>query len=81
MIKSSIHHFDKDGGGAAICALLAYGGIDTVETTLGVVGTTLVGCCGGSGGAGGGLGSGRVTTAGGDCMVHCNALLERPGLP
>ena len=68
MIKSSIHHFDgfvglagngggsgKDGGGAAICgALLVSAGIDTVETTFGVVSTVSVGCCGGTGGAGAG---------------------------
>ena len=83
MIKSSIHHFDsfdglagngggsgKDGEGAAICgASLVGAGVDTVETTFGIVSTILVGCCGGTGGAGGGLspGSGRVTTGGGDC--------------
>ena len=95
MIKSSIHHFDgfvglagngggsgKDGGGAAICGgLLVGAGIDTVETTFGVVSTVSVG--GGTGGAGGGLspGSGRVTTGGGDCLAHCSRFLERPGLP
>ena len=99
MIKSSIHHFDgcggvglagngggsgKDGGGAAICgASLARTGIDTVETTFGVVSTISVGCCGGTGGAGCGLspGAGRVTTGGGDCLAQCNRSLERPGLP
>ena len=93
MIKSSIHHFDgfvglagngggsgKDGGGAAVCnASLVGAGIDTVETTFGVVSTISVGC-GGTGGAGRGL-SGRVTTGGGDCLAHCNRSLERPGLP
>ena len=58
MIKSSIHHFDgfvglagngggsgKDGRGAAICgALLVSTGIDTVETTFGVMSTVSVGC-------------------------------------
>ena len=97
MIKSSIHHFDgfvglagngggsgNDGGGAAICgALLVGAGIDTVETTFGVVSTISVGCCDGTGGAGCGLspGSGRVTTGGGDCLAHRNRSLERPGLP
>jgi len=95
MIKSSIHHFDggvglagngsgKDGSRAAICgASLVGAGIDTVETTFGVVSTISVGCCGGTGGAGCGLspGSGRVTTGGGDCLAHCNRFLERPGLP
>ena len=69
MIKSSIHHFDgfvglagngggpgKDGGRAAVCsASLVGAGIDTVETTFGVVSTISGGCCGGIGGAGGGL--------------------------
>ena len=99
MIKSSIHHFDgcggvglagngggsgKDGRGAAVCgALLVSTGIDTVETTFGVVLTISVGCCGGTGSAGRGLspGSGRPTTGGGDCLAHCNRSLERPGLP
>ena len=108
MIKSSIHHFDgfvglagngggsgKDGRGAAVCgASLVGAGIDTVETTFGVVSTISVDCCGGTGGAGGGLspegglpGSGRVTTGGlvttggGDCLAQCNRFLERPGLP
>ena len=97
MIKSSIHHFDgfvglagngggsgKDGGGAAICgALLVSTGIDTVETTFGVMSTISVGCCGGTGGAGCGLSpeSGRVTTGGGDCLAQRNRFLERPGLP
>ena len=72
MIKSSIHHFDgfvglagngggsgKDGRGAAICgASLVRTGIDTVETTFGVVSTISGGCCGGTGGAGGGLSPG-----------------------
>ena len=97
MIKSSIHHFDcfvgladngggsgKDGGGAAICGALLVGvaGIDTVETTFGVVSTTSV-VWGGTGGAGCELplGSGRVTTGGGDCLAQCNTSLERPGLP
>src|SRR6476646_9627685 len=95
MIKSSIHHFDgfvglagngggsgKDGGGAAVCGALLVGtGIDTVETTFGVVSTISGGCCGGIGGAGGGLSPGyrRVTTGGGDCVAHCNRSLERPG--
>ena len=97
MIKSSIHHFDgfvglvgngggsgKDGGRAAVCCASLAGagaGIDTVETTFGVMSTVSVG--GGTGGAGGGLspGSGRVTTGGGDCLAHCNRSLERPGLP
>ena len=66
MIKSSIHHFDgfvglagngggsgKDGRGAAICGgLLVSAGIDTVETTFGVMSTVSVG--GGTGGAGAG---------------------------
>ena len=97
MIKSSIHHFDgfvglagngggsgKDGRGAAICGVsLVRTGIDTVETTFGVVSTIPVGCCGGTGGAGCGLspGAGRVTTGDGDCLAHCNRSLERPGLP
>ena len=97
MIKSSVHHFDgcggvglagngggKDGRGAAICgALLVSTGIDTVESTFGVVSTISVGCCGWTGGAGGGLspGSARVATGGGDCLAHCNRSLERPGLP
>ena len=75
----------KDGGGAAICGALLVGvaGIDTVETTFGVVPTISAGCCGGTGGAGCGLspGSGRVTTGGGDCLAQCNRSLERPGLP
>jgi hypothetical protein len=95
MIKSSIHHFDgfvglagngggsgKDGGRAAVrSASLVGAGIDTVETTFGVMSTVSVG--GGTGGAGGGLllGSARVTTGGGDCLAHCNRSLERPGLP
>ena len=97
MIKSSIHHFDgfvglagngggsgKDGGRAAVrSASLVGAGIDTVETTFGVVLTISVGCCGGTGGAGGGLspGSAPVTTGGGDCLAQCNRSLERPGLP
>ena len=98
MIKSSIHHFDgfvglagngggpgEDGGRAAVCgASLVGAGIDTVETTFGVVSTISVGCCGGTADAGGGLSpgsSGRVTTGGGDCLAHCNRFLERPGLP
>ena len=99
MIKSSVHHFDgcggvglagngggsdKDGGGAAICgALLVSAGIDTVETTFGVVSTISMGCWGGTGGAGCGLSpwSGRVTTGGGDCLAQRNRSLERPGLP
>ena len=96
MIQSSVHHFDgcggvglagngsgKDGRGAAICgASRVSTGIDTVETTFGVMSTISVGCCGGTGGAGGGLspGSGRFTT-GGDCLAQCNRSLERPGLP
>jgi hypothetical protein len=96
MIKSSIHHFDgfvglagsgggsgKDGGRAAICgASLVGAGVDTVETTFGVVSTVSVGSSGGTGGAGCGLspGSGLVTT-GGDCLAQCNRSLERPGLP
>jgi hypothetical protein len=81
MIKSSIHHFDgfvglagngggssKDGGRAAICSASRVStGIDTVETTFGVVSTVSMGCCGGTGGAG--WGSGRVTTGGGDCLA------------
>ena len=72
MIKSSIHHFDgfvglagngggsgKDGGRAAVrSASLVGAGIDTVETTFGVVSTVSGGCCGGTGGAGGGLSPG-----------------------
>ena len=73
MIKSSIHHFDsfdglagngggsgKDGEGAAICcgASLVGTGIDTVETTFGIVSTISVGCSGGTGGAGGELSPG-----------------------
>ena len=99
MIKSSVHHFDgcggvglagngggsgNDGGGVAICgALLVSAGIDTVETTFGVVSTISGGGCGGTGGAGGGLspGSAPVTTGGGDCLAQCNRSLERPGLP
>ena len=97
MIKSSIHHFEgfvglagngggsgKDGGRAAVCsASLVGAGIDTVETTFGVVLTISVGCCGGTGRAGCGLspGSRRVTTCGGDCLAQCNRSLERPGLP
>ena len=60
MIKSSIHHFDgfvglagngggsgKDGRGAAICGgLLVSTGIDTVETTFGVMSTVSVGSSG-----------------------------------
>ena len=60
MIKSSIHHFDGfvgladngggsgiDGGRAAICSPSLVGiGVDTVETTFGVVLTISVGCCG-----------------------------------
>ena len=96
MIKSSIHHFDgfvglagngggsgKDVGRAAVCsASLVGAGIDTVETTFGVV-STISGGGGGTGGAGCGLspGSGRVPTSGGDCLAHCNRSLERPGLP
>src|SRR6478736_8362773 len=94
MITSSIHHFDgfvglagngggsgKDGRGAAVCgALLVSTGIDTVESTFGVVSTISVGCCGWTGGAGWGLspGSGRVTTGGGECLAQCNRSLERP---
>ena len=79
MIKSSIHHFDgfvglagngggsgKDGGRAAVCSASLVGtGIDTVETTFGVVLTISVGCCSGTGSAGCGLspGSGRVRLA------------------
>src|SRR6478735_3694005 len=97
MIKSSIHHFDgfvgladngcgsgKDGGRAAICSPSLVGiGVDTVETTFGVVSAISVGCCGGTGSAGCGLspGCGRVTISGGDCLAHCNWSLERPGLP
>ena len=91
MIKSSIHHFDgfvglagngggsgKDGGRAAVCsASLVGAGIDTVETTFGVLWTISVGCCGGTGGAGRGL-SGRVTTGGGDCLAQCSRSFERP---
>src|SRR6478736_2873244 len=96
MIKSIIHHFDdfgglagngggsgNDGGGAAVCgALLVSTGIDTVETTFGVV-STISGGGGGTGSERCGLstGSGRVTTGGGDCLAHCNRSLERPGLP
>jgi len=96
MIKSSIHHFDgfvglagngggsgKDGGRAAVCgASLVGAGIDTVETTFGVV-STISGGGGGTGGAGCGLspGSAPVTTGGGDCLAQCNRSLERPGLP
>jgi hypothetical protein len=76
---------DKDGGGAAICGALLTGGAgtDTVETTFGVVSTISVGRWGGTGGAGCELplGSGRVTTGGDDCLLHCNRSLERPGLP
>ena len=74
----------KDGGRAAICSASRVStGIDTVETTFGVVSTVSMGCCGGTGGAGGGLspGSGRVTTGGGDCLAQCNRFLERPALP
>ena len=74
----------KDGGRAAVCgALLVSTGIDTVETTFGVVSTISVGCWGGTGSAGCGLspGSGRVTISGGDCLAHCNSSFERPGLP
>ena len=97
MIKSSIHHFDgfvglagngggsgKDGGGAAVCGVsLVRAGVDTVEATFGLVSMISVGCCRGIGGAGCwlSLGSGRVTTCGGDCLAHCNRSLERPGLP
>jgi hypothetical protein len=59
-IKSSTHHFDgfvglagngvgsgKDGGGTVVCSALLVGvaGINTVETTFGVVSTISVGCC------------------------------------
>ena len=74
----------KGGRGAAVCgASLVRAGIDTVETTFGVVSTDSVGSSGGTGGAGCGLspGSGRVTTGGGDCLAQCNRFLERPGLP
>jgi hypothetical protein len=75
---------DKDGARAAICGALLVGvaGIDTVETTFGVVSTTSV-VWGGTGGAGCdlSLGSRRVTTGGDDCLLHCNRSLERPGLP
>ena len=94
MIKSSSDQFEDlvglaaigggsgiDGGDAAICALLVGAGIDTVETSFGVVSKVLVGCCGGAGCAGGGPGSGPVTTGGGDGMAHCNTCFERPGLP
>ena len=95
MIKSSIHHFDgfvglagngggpgKDGGRAAVCsASLVGAGIDTVETTFGVVSTISVGCCGGTGGAGCGPSPGSGRASGGDCLAQCNRSLERPGLP
>jgi hypothetical protein len=75
----------KDGGRASICgALLAGGaGTDTVETTFGVASTISVGGWGGTGGAGCRLPpwSGRVTTGCGNCLLHCNRSLERPGLP
>ena len=95
MIKSSIHHFDcfvgladngggsgKDGGRAAVCSTSLVGaGIDTVETTFGVVSTISVGCCGGTGGAGCGPSPGSGRASGGDCLAQCNRSLERPGLP
>jgi hypothetical protein len=73
----------KDGARAAICGALLVGvdGIDTVETTFGIA--TSVCCWGETGGAGWelSLGSRRITTDGGDCLLHCNRSLERPGLP